>query len=61
MRYVKKVYCERCCGEIYTGEKFYETDEGTLCRECFLEKEREYLELNTDDFAELVGVSVIVR
>lgn len=41
-------------------EKYYLTPQGeVLCRACFLKRETEYLELNTDDFAELVGVRVV--
>ena len=40
-------------------EKYYLTDDGVMCKDCFLEDSIEWLESNLDEFAELVGVPVI--
>ena len=55
--------CNNCGAEINPNkyedcEKCYISGGQTLCRDCFLEFSEEYLRLNTDDFAELVGVMV---
>lgn len=57
-------YCAKCGGEInpnkYDGcDRYYLTDEGPLCRECYLEDAEEYLRLNTEEFAALTGVPVV--
>ena len=56
--------CANCGGEIdptrYDGcESYYITKYGPLCRECFIEQEEEYLRLNTEEFAALVGAQVV--
>ena len=40
-------------------EKYYLTDDGIMCKDCFLDDSRDWLEINLDEFAELVGVQVI--
>lgn len=55
--------CDRCGIEINPnkyddGDRAYISRGETLCRECFLKDADEYIHLNTDDFAELVGVMV---
>ena len=40
-------------------EKYYLTFDGLMCRDCFLDDSRDWLESNLDEFAELVGVPVI--
>lgn len=65
MKIMKYPVCSECGDEInpikYDGcEKYYMMDEGEiLCRDCFLQKNIEYLELNTDDFAILIGALVV--
>ena len=56
--------CEKCGGEInplkYDGcEKYYRTDDGTVCEECFLAESMDWVKLNLADFAELTGVDVV--
>lgn len=56
--------CDKCGAEINPHkyddcEKFYISNHETLCRDCFLEEQEEYLRLNTDDFAALVGAGVV--
>ena len=55
--------CDKCGVEINPHkyedcEKFYISNNETLCRDCFLEEQEEYLRLNLDDFAALVGATV---
>lgn len=58
-------HCDRCDAEVNPllyefCDEMYRTDDGEcVCRECFLMREREFLELNTREFAELIGVEVI--
>ena len=58
-------HCDRCDAEVNPllyefCDEMYRTDDGEcVCRECFLSREREYLELNPREFAELIGVEVI--
>ena len=64
MRRVKFPHCVKCDGEInpikYDDfEKYYLTDDGIMCKDCFLEDSIEWLKSNLDEFAELVGVQVI--
>lgn len=65
MKRIKYPVCSECGEEInpikYDDcEKYYQMDDGEiLCRGCFLEKNMEYLERNTDDFAILIGALVI--
>ena len=35
------------------------TDDGVMCKDCFLDDSRDWLESNLDEFAELVGVPVV--
>lgn len=56
-------YCQRCGIEINPHRyddcrQAYAAAEGVLCRACFLAGAEEYLRLNTEDFAALVGVRV---
>lgn len=57
--------CEQCGGEINPNkyedsDRCYELPDGSvLCRECFILREEEYMRINTDDFAALVGVKVV--
>lgn len=55
--------CDKCGAEINPHkyedcEKFYLSDNETLCMDCFKEQAEEYVRLNLDDFAEMVGVTV---
>ena len=55
--------CDKCGAEINPHkyedcEKFYISNHEALCRDCCLEEQEEYLRLNLDDFAELVGATV---
>lgn len=65
MKRIKYPVCSECGEEInpqkYDGcEKYYLTAEGkVVCRDCFIEGQIEYLELNTDDYADLIGVRVV--
>ena len=64
MKRVKFPNCVKCDGEInpirYDDcEKYYLTDDGIMCKGCFLDDSREWLESNLDEFADLVGVQVI--
>ena len=64
MRRVKFPHCVKCDGEInpikYDDfEKYYLTDDGIMCKDCFLEDSIEWLKSNLDEFAELAGVQVI--
>lgn len=40
-------------------EKYYLTDDGPLCKYCFIEREKDWLDQNPDEYAELMGVPVI--
>lgn len=41
-------------------EKYYLTEKGEpLCRDCFIKREKKFLELSTDDYADLIGVRVV--
>lgn len=56
--------CANCGGEIdptrYDGcESYYITKDGPLCRECFMKEAEEYIRLNLDGFAAMVGVPVV--
>ena len=64
MKRVKFPHCVKCDGEInpikYDDcEKYYLTYDGVMCKDCFLDDSREWLESNLDEFADLVGVPVI--
>ena len=64
MKRVKFPHCVKCDGEInpirYDDcEKYYLTYDGVMCKDCFLDDSRDWLESNLDEFAELVGVPVI--
>ena len=64
MKRNKFTFCCKCGNEInpvkYDDcEKYYLTDVGIMCKDCFLEDSRDWLESNLDEFAELVGVPVI--
>lgn len=64
MRRVKFPHCVKCDGEInpirYDDcEKYYLTDDGIMCKSCFLDDSRGWLESNLDEFAELIGAKVI--
>lgn len=65
MRYTRKVYCDHCTEEIEPGEKFYVLDGEAYHAECFVEicqeRESEYIRLNTDEYAEKIGASVVER
>ena len=55
--------CDKCGAEINPHkyedcEKFYISDNETLCMDCFKEQAEEYVRLNLDDFAALVGATV---
>lgn len=61
---MKFPHCVKCDQEInpvkfYDCEKYYLTDEGVLCKECFLNDSKDLLESNLDEFAELVGAQAI--
>ena len=56
--------CSKCDAEINPAkfddcEKYYLTDVGIMCKDCFLEDSIEWLKINLDEFAELVGVPII--
>lgn len=56
--------CDKCGAEINPNkyedcEKFYISDNETLCMDCFKEQAEEYVRLNLDDFAALVGAGVV--
>ena len=64
MKRNKFPFCCKCGNEInpvkYDDcEKYYLTDVGIMCKDCFLEDSRDWLGSNLDEFAELVGVPVI--
>ena len=64
MKRNKYPFCCKCGNEInpvkYDDcEKYYLTDDGVMCKDCFLDDSRNFLESNLDEFAELVGVPVI--
>lgn len=64
MKRNKFPFCSKCGHEInpvrYVDcEKYYLTFDGLMCRDCFLDDSRDWLESNLDEFAELVGVPVI--
>ena len=64
MKRVKFLHCVKCGQEINPHkyddcEKYYGTDDGPMCKECYSVYEKEWLENNLDEFAELVGVPVI--
>ena len=64
MKRNKFPFCCKCGNEInpfkYDDcEKYYLTDVGIMCKDCFLEDSIEWLKSNLDEFAELVGVPVI--
>ncbi len=57
-------FCCKCGNEINSVkyddcEKYYLTDDGIMCKDCFLDDSRDWLESNLDEFAELVGVPVV--
>ena len=64
MKRNKFPFCCKCGNEInpvkYDDcEKCYPTDDGIMCKDCFLEDSIEWLKSNLDEFAELVGVTVV--
>ena len=64
MKRVKFPHCSKCGAELNPNkyddrEKYYLTDDGIMCKDCFLEDSIEWLKSNLDEFAELVGVPVI--
>ena len=64
MRRVKFPHCVKCGSGLNPNkyddcEKYYLTDDGAMCKDCFLDDSRDWLESNLDEFAELVGVPVI--
>ena len=64
MRRVKFPHCAKCGSELNPNkyddfEKYYLTDDGIMCKDCFLEDSIEWLKSNLDEFAELAGVQVI--
>ena len=64
MRRVKFPHCVKCGSELNPNkygdcEKYYLTDDGIMCKDCFLEDSIEWLKSNLDEFSELVGVPVI--
>ena len=64
MKRSKFPFCCKCGNEInpvkYDDcEKYYLTDDGIMCKDCFLEDSIEWLKSNLDEFAKLVGVPVI--
>ena len=65
MKRIKYPVCSECGDEInpikYDDcEKYYQMDDGEiLCRDCFIKLEKKFLELSTDDYADLIGVRVV--
>ena len=64
MKRNKFPFCCKCGNEInpvkYDDcEKYYLTDDDIMCKDCFLDDSRDWLESNLDEFAELVGVQVV--
>lgn len=64
MRRVKFPHCLKCGSELNPNkyddcEKYYLKDDGIMCKDCFLDDSRDWLESNLDEFADLVGVPVI--
>ena len=64
MKRSKFPFCCKCGNEINSVkyddcEKYYLTDDGIMCKDCFLDDSRDWLESNLDEFAEFVGVQVI--
>ena len=56
--------CDNCGAEINPNkyedsDHYYLSNGKILCKECFQKESEEYLETNTDDFAALVGASVV--
>ena len=66
MKRIKYPVCSECGEEINPQkyddcEKYYLTEKGEpLCRSCFIKREKKFLELSTDDYADLIGVRVVV-
>lgn len=65
MKRIKYPVCSECGEEInpikYDDcEKYYQMDDGEiLCRDCFIKREKKFLELSADDYADLIGVRVV--
>ena len=65
MKRIKYPVCSECGEEInpikYDDcEKYYQMVDGEiLCRDCFIKWEKKFLELSTDDYADLIGVRVV--
>ena len=64
MKRRKFPFCCKCGNEInpvkYDDcEKYYPTDEGIMCMNCYQEYSIDWIKSNLDEFAELVGVPVI--
>lgn len=65
MKRIKYPVCSECGDEInpikYDDcEKYYQMDDGEiLCRDCFIKREKKFLELSADDYADLIGVRVV--
>ena len=64
MKRSKIPFCYKCGNEInpvkYDDcEKYYLTHIGIICKHCFLDDSRDWLESNLDEFAELIGVPVV--
>ena len=57
-------HCDKCGDEINPHvyddcEKYYISNGLILCKDCFKKESEEYIELNLDDFAALVGAGVV--
>ena len=64
MKRNKFPFCCKCGNEInpvkYDDcEKYYLTYDGVMCKNCFLDDSRDWLESNLDEFAGLVRVPVV--
>lgn len=60
---MKNPVCQKCGLEIdpyqYDGcDVFFISDGRTICKECFIEEETEFLRNNTVEFAQLIGAGV---
>lgn len=56
--------CDKCGAEINPNkyedcDRYYIDQSGPLCRDCFMKEAEEYIRLNLDGFAAMVGVPVV--
>ena len=56
--------CQECGDEInpelYENcDRYFVSNGRVLCRDCFLTESKEYMETETDSFAEMIGAKVV--